>query len=64
MKYLWFICFFLQFLFCKVGEIVSIVCLFLIYEVDVKEKKKEKKVDDGKNSKIVYCLLQNIDRVL
>lgn len=31
--------------------------------MDVKEKKKEKKADDGKNSKIVHCLLQNTDRV-
>lgn len=31
--------------------------------MDVKEKKKEKKADDGKNSKIVHCLLQTTDRV-
>lgn len=31
--------------------------------MDVKEKKKEKKADDGEKSKIVHCLLQNTDRV-
>ena len=31
--------------------------------MDVNEKINKKKADDGKNSKIVHCLLQNTDRV-
>ena len=61
MKHSRFICLFLQLPLCKAGETVSIACLSLTYEVDVKEKKK--KADDSKNSKIVHCLLQNTDRV-
>ena len=63
MKHSRFICLFLQLPLCKAGETVSIACLSLTYEVDVNEKINKKKADDGKNSKIVHCLLQNTDRV-